>query len=661
MAALVFVWCVMLWFVSTGVNGDTIVNTTLGQLLGTKQKLDGADYYIFKGVPYAEPPVGPLRFRAPLPKVRMTRVFNATRFGPSCPQDVSGVAQFYPAYMVQIPEGANETSEEDCLTLNIYTPVDLANMTWKSDAGLAVVLYIHGGSYLTGQGSGYDASALAVRGGVVVVTINYRLNVFGFFSTNDENAPGNFGMLDQQLALQWVHENIAGFGGDPSRVTLFGQSAGADAVSLHAFANKSRPFFKRVASHSGPSTLAFVPSRSYVASNSLKVAQALDCSSSATEEILDCLRNRTTEDILSTALSFLSPLSQFFLPVIDDVFLSSSVGYADLAHDYLILHTSGDGSVILEVAKDVFSPAKFNVTKGITKDQFKDVLGLFIPNSLSVTAVTREYASEKDTNYMEALVDFMLDWNYINLVGPVVENQPKLSSLRWAIFDYHSQVDSSRYPGLTRAPHGEELPYVFGLPFTMTSSFTDEERKLSDRVMRYWTNFFKTGDPNVNPDVNTTSNLTYWPEYGDSETYLLIQLNDSSVGQGYRKDKVMFWSDYLPKLTTAADEYCSNQRESMEPPTSDKPGCKIFIGEGLGLKLTQQQAETLIEVFMFVIIALLVILIIVFGALMGYKFKYKDRQAAIKKNGVQTNGDLKKNAAFEVNEGFTPEFEDTKM
>ena len=170
----------------------------------------------------------------------------------------------------------------------------------------------------------------------------------------------------------------------------------------------------------------------------------------------------------------------------------------------------------------------------------------------------------------------------------------------------------------------------------------------------------------MNPDLNTTAqdnSLTYWPEYGESETYLLIQLNDSTVGQGYRKDKVEFWTDYLPQLSRTAAKSCPAP-QATDPPSTDKPDCKeIFFGEGLGLKLTEQQAETLIEAFMFSIVALLVLLIILVGAVLGHKFRSRRRKAEATWNGGarQTNGEIKKASVFEVNEGFSSESEDTKM
>ncbi|XP_033631484.1 carboxylesterase 5A-like isoform X2 [Asterias rubens] len=659
MAVLASLACMSLMVIPIACVVDPIVSTTSGVLRGVlAQDLSGTDYWCFKGIPYAEPPTGELRFSAPVEKAAWDGTFNATKYGPSCWQDITGVATFYPDYVVQIPTEA-AVLDEDCLSLNVYTPVDVNSNA--SGPGLAVIFYIHGGSYLTGQGSGYDGSALAVRGNVVVVTINYRLNFFGFWGTGDENAKGNYGLLDQQLALKWVNENIAAFGGDPSRVTLFGQSAGGDAVTLHLFANASRPLFRRVATHSGPiASTSMLKPTSEIEDLTTRIGKATGCNYKDTSRLLECLRDagNTPEALFAHGAAVadsISPLPVVYGPFIDDVFLSYDFDRPDLFHDLLVLHTSGDGSVIL----DSGTVPEFNPMDGISQEQFDHVLRLFGLGELINLAVTRGYTDQDQDGIsrMQSLTDVMLDYNYLASLSRLLKGLPPLGLCYAAIFDHRSDADD-RYPQLNLVPHGEELSYVFGLPFSMASSFTNDERWLSHRVMTYWSNFAKSGDPNVNPDDPPSVNLTYWPKYGDAEKYLLIQLADDTPGEAYRQDKVMFWTDYLPNLRRAAVESCPDQLDGSATPVCEE----VFIGEGLGFKLTPDQAESLIEVFLFVIVALLALIIIVFGAVLGYKFKYKENKTHSKSNGlVKTNGSLQKNSAFEVNEAFYSESEDTKM
>lgn len=202
----------------------SIAQTCYGSLRG--EAMEG--YVLFKGVPYAAPPTGGLRWRPPVPPTGWPGIRDATRFGPRCPHTDHAPGSFYqrefftdPAFMPPM--------DEDCLYLNVWTPADGPNDR------LPVAVWIHGGGYVTGSGcdSEFDGVALN-RHGVVMVSINYRLNAFGFLAhpwlTAEAGTSGNYGVLDQLAALAWVRENIAAFGGDPGSVTIFGQSAGALSV-----------------------------------------------------------------------------------------------------------------------------------------------------------------------------------------------------------------------------------------------------------------------------------------------------------------------------------------------------------------------------------------------------------------------------------------------
>lgn len=194
---------------STSFN-ELVINTTGGQVQGIEERagLLGDRYFSWKGIPYAQPPVGPLRFRAPVPHAGWTGIRDASEHGESCPSD---------GWL------SDKTGDEDCLFLNVYTTNIIARRP--------VMVWIHGGSFTGGSGddSTYGPDHL-IGEDVVIVTINYRLGVLGFMSTGDRHAPGNYGLKDMQLALRWVRENILNFGGDPDNITVFGESAGSVAV-----------------------------------------------------------------------------------------------------------------------------------------------------------------------------------------------------------------------------------------------------------------------------------------------------------------------------------------------------------------------------------------------------------------------------------------------
>ena len=217
----------------------TVVKTTAGAVRGAR---DGG-IEIFKGIPYAAPPVGPLRFRRPAPAAPWDGVRDALEFGPSCPQPP------------ERPEGwAPEPSlSEDCLYLNVWTPG-----TGEGERR-PVMVWMHGGGYSIGSGSWpvYDGTALARRGDTVVVTLNHRLGILGYLHLKELAGPefassGNAGMLDLVAALEWVRDNIAAFGGDPGKVTIFGESGGGAKVSTLIAMPAARGLFHRAAIQSGP-------------------------------------------------------------------------------------------------------------------------------------------------------------------------------------------------------------------------------------------------------------------------------------------------------------------------------------------------------------------------------------------------------------------------
>ena len=229
-----------------------IVHLSSGSLRGYFQGTTA----VFKGIPYAAPPVGDLRWREPQPPSPWPGVRDATKPGSACVQDPAGLGPFIQplaaAYGASY-ETEPVSSSEDCLYLNVWAP------TWPAQGSLPVMVWLHGGSNTLGSGSQstYDGNSLAAHG-VILVTINYRLGVMGFFShpeltaESPHHSSGNYGLLDQLAALQWVKENIARFGGDPENVTLFGESAGAIDAAMLMASPLSAHLFHRVISESGP-------------------------------------------------------------------------------------------------------------------------------------------------------------------------------------------------------------------------------------------------------------------------------------------------------------------------------------------------------------------------------------------------------------------------
>ncbi|KAK7071886.1 Carboxylesterase [Halocaridina rubra] len=264
------------------------LRTRMGTIIGTAEFTEqptsppttGRPFYAFRGIPYAAPPVGRLRFRdpqeieVPWPGGRL----DATQFRPFCPQYDHDTNQV--------------VGQEDCLYLNIYTPA----VPDQSRARLPVLVFLHGGSYLRGTASSLGPRKL-MREDIVVVTANFRLGILGFLSTRDEYLPGNYGLLDQVEALRWVQRNIAQFGGDPNRVTLGGFDSGAAAVHLHMLSPRSKGLFNGAIMMSGAGNCVWSISEepedaAYV------VGRHLDCSTWSTWYLRECLMDKTTDELI---------------------------------------------------------------------------------------------------------------------------------------------------------------------------------------------------------------------------------------------------------------------------------------------------------------------------------------------------------------------------
>ncbi|PKU35829.1 fatty acyl- hydrolase medium chain isoform x2 [Limosa lapponica baueri] len=276
------------------------VVTKYGTVRGYQFKVDAAERSInvFLGLPFAKPPVGPLRFSEPQPPEPWKGVRNATSYPPMCLQDkVQG--QVFSDIITNRKEKVLLDVSEDCLYLNVYTPVS----TEKQEK-LPVFVWIHGGGLVFGAASSYDGSALAAFDNVVVVTIQYRLGIAGYFSTGDKHARGNWGYLDQVAALQWIQENIIHFGGDPGSVTIAGESAGGISVSALVLSPLAKGLFHKAISESG--TAIRVLFTDQPEEDARGIATAFGCEKSSSAAMVECLRGKTEEEIIQTTLKMRS-------------------------------------------------------------------------------------------------------------------------------------------------------------------------------------------------------------------------------------------------------------------------------------------------------------------------------------------------------------------
>ena len=502
------------------------VKTTGGFVKGTSSP-DGA-FRIYRSIPYAAPPVGEFRWQAPRPVAAWQGVRDATEFGPRCLQG-------------QIFSDIVFTDlSEDCLTLNIWTPAKSA--TDK----LPVMVWIHGGGFQAGAGAEprHDGATFA-RKNIVLVTINYRLGVFGFFShfeltrESGRNASGNYGMLDQVEALRWVRDNIAAFGGDRDNVTIFGESAGSFAVSALMASPLARGLFHKAIGESGA---FFSSSRGTLGLKPLAEAEQQGSTFAAAvgAKTLVDLRRMSGVEVLKAALE----AQPWFAPNIDGYFLPEDVQSIFAAGKQvqvpLLAGWNADESRV-GVVLGKQTPTAESFAKG-ARARFGEM----------ADAVLKAYPAATDAEAVESAASLASDlfighatWKWIE-----THKQTGQSPVYRYSFDRKIPVPAGHtvnYKAATSrdigARHAGEIEYVFGtLELSLPKvPWEASDRKLSAAMTTYWSNFARTGDPNG-------AGLPRWSRYDQTGRVLHL---DETIRDAADTHRVRY---------EALDAYMSKQR-----------------------------------------------------------------------------------------------------
>jgi para-nitrobenzyl esterase len=466
-----------------------VVDTNSGQLRGVHRHSGGAE---FLGIPYAQPPVGNLRWREPAPVPAWKSVRDAKAFGAPCAQPALGDWNKHDA----------ETSKEDCLYLNVITAV------WPPKKPLPVMLWIHGGGNLGGTASStlYKDGTL-VQYGVVLVTVNYRLGIFGFLAhpeltrESSHHGSGDYGLMDQIAALRWVRENIAKFGGDPGNITVFGQSGGAQDTGLLMASPLSKDQFQRAIAESGSSLNPPLPALADAEKSGQKLALLLNAPEG--NGAIRYLRGKSTEELVKLTAHPEPNQPPLLGPDVD--------GWV-IPRPPAEIFASGGEAAIPMIIGTTTREFGMSATPDDLRKMITDADGDFAIPALAVYGLDNSGPGVVNAMYGSAADQWMAD---------VVYRCPVSTQAKWHNAAHHPTYEyefNHAIPGQEAkgAVHSADLPYVFGFfPKTgnISGKFTALDRQIAGRTETYWTNFAKAGNPN-GPTVPN------WAEFGASQTYV---------------------------------------------------------------------------------------------------------------------------------------------
>ncbi|XP_078612484.1 neuroligin-4, X-linked-like [Branchiostoma floridae x Branchiostoma japonicum] len=551
-----------------------VVRTQYGRVKGMRFDLSNDSLkpvVKFLGIPYGTKPE---RFRYADRPSSWTGVKNSTVPGPSCPQRV----EF--ADIDKSPASVRRTlntmrpfltkMSEDCLYLNVYYPANAQG----DPNNLPVMVYVHGGYYAQGAGTMYDGSALASEGDVVVVTFNFRIGILGFLSTGENNAPGNYGLSDQLLALEWVKKNIKFFNGDPDRITVFGENTGAASITLLTLSPKSTGLFKSAIVQSG-SSLATWGMTQEPWHYATVLAHKVDCCTSNFSRMVECLRRKPLDVLLSAYVQPAGP--QYFSsfgPVVDgDIVPDTPLNLMSKPSD--VLRQFQDIGLLMGVNEDegyAYIEGYKNIDKGVSREDFTAAILDFVNKVFPYReneiqdAISFIYTNwgEKESNATRraGLIRMFTEQQVGVPLVSVANYHARVSpSTRTFLYTFNHKPQYSPFPDWVGSVQNEELPFVFGAPlggggvFAQTN-FTKSEAMLSTAIITYWTNFAKTGDPNaprkqktrfIHMRPNKYEDLV-WNNYTIADQDYMYLGMKPRVRQGYRSQRVAFWTDLIPKL-----------------------------------------------------------------------------------------------------------------
>lgn len=529
----------------SGIQNVVEVRTPSGWVRGYEENYEEGQVYRFIKIPYAQPPVRELRFQKTRPIEEWTDVKGIRdKNAPQCPQVDSPV-----------PGLDTLENDEDCLYLNVYVPGKISK-----EKQLSVMVWIHGGGFVLGGASQYKPQKIVLGGDVIVVTINYRLGLFGFLTLHDPLVPGNYGLWDQIEAFRWIQKNIAAFGGNSKSVTIFGQSAGGMSVSLQTLIPSNEGLFQRAISQSGAVSFYAIAGRKAEEQINTILLKNTNCKRESISETLSCLQDLPAENITEaiTFTEFVNPdniTAQIgsMTPTVDGTLIKTDLSHSKYwdsevyrffrSIDFMSGTLDGEGIMgFFNVPPGAFEKLNVNVAEGVPKSVLCEVIApMYVEMSVgNIPSLTQEicdyYTAEGVDEQSNKVFEFYTDSWFIVPSNIMLSMHAKKSG-KTKTFQYFitktspfSFLPTELLPSWFKgARHGDELPLLFNV----SRDHISEEKlktidlaafdRLSSEVIQYWTKFAKFGNPNSDgaPD---------WPPYDDiEEQYVII---DTPITKG---------------------------------------------------------------------------------------------------------------------------------
>ncbi|XP_064471257.1 acetylcholinesterase-like isoform X2 [Ornithodoros turicata] len=524
---------------------DPLVKTKSGWIRGLRHQVFSRNINTFWGIPFAEPPVGALRFMSPVPVKPWATEYKAVQRPPSCIQPAVPFTGF-----VNL---TGEIHTEDCLYLNLWAPSQDSPI--DSNEPKTVMIFFHGGAFFFGSSTWefYDGSVLASLGDVIVVTVNYRLGPLGFMNTLEPDSPGNQGLYDQYLAMRWVKDNVRYFGGDPEKITLFGQSAGAISIGYHLVSPLSKGLFRRAIMQSGSPYWAIAENVDDDGDRFTKVARKLNCSQHRDDvtrdfrRVLYCLQSKQAREFLEAFETRNGRIRITYHPTYGDELVPKDVMEALLGSsvndvDLLIGTVQDEGSLFVEYY--LSSVLDFKHPSQISKEALEFylmVLFRMLKQGYPI-AIRNFYLSGEDNDpnvFLRQAATAMGDFAFVCPALFFAEDYAKRNNNVY-MYSFSHRPSYTTYPEWAGVAHFEEVPFVFG--YTLNNNLfnvTQEEKTFTLFIMYTWVHFAKTGHV---PPINNRP----WPEFDPSNrSFVDLNIPDPKVKTKLAEDRCEFWKSRI--------------------------------------------------------------------------------------------------------------------